>query len=375
MTMIACILNRIFPILLGDLLVSDEVRRDIFMLPSISENIMDYLTEPSRFHPYRLNQKVYILKDNVCVALAGTVSYLKQFLKDLRYFCSSRKTITAEDINVFLKRYNLGSAGEHLSFLIMTVEKEGQDFKVGQFKRGNWRELDSNIYGKVLANGSGAVDFLEGVNRSGTLITGYSENSIEYAVQSNIILISSLLAEERARLHTVKKHWGAGFEMVYFDGRKFTKFDDITYIVNHAKFDENGNIEVPIPAIILHYRYDGDILLITAVAALRGETEVKDTEIIIRYKEFVTNLFIVEPINYGRSIDIEKYKQDTSFTSYRNGMGYIIETEGGKFLPAIFNVGSELKVEYQHLSSVIITMNREINDKLVSAAKEAFPHL
>ena len=55
-------------------------------------------------------------------------------------------------------------------------------------------------------------------------------------------------------------------------------------------------------------------------------------------------------------------------------MGYIFETGGGKHLPASFNVGDDLKVEYTYPSSLVITMKKEINDAVVKAAEEAFRH-
>jgi hypothetical protein len=375
MTMIAYSDKKPFPVILGDLLITSPDKKDSFFVPSISENIMDFLDEPAAFHPYRLNQKTCILKDNVCVAVAGEVAVLKEFLKNLRYFCASRPTITSADMAAFLTSYKLTKTGSAVSFLILVSERLEEEYQLGVFRRGAWRELTTEIFGKVAAAGSGAGTFLEGLQRGTTFKSGYPEDTLEKAIQSNVILIASLLAEERSRLHTVKKHWGAGFEVVYYDGNRFKKLDDITYVINEGKFGPTGEIEnIPVPAIVLHFKYYGDVLVITALAPSSGETRETETEITITYKVFKVNGFLVEPMNFGGTIDLAKIEEQLSFVGTRVAMGYILETEGGKYLPASFNVGDELKVQYVHPSSLVICMKREINDHIVKAAEEAFPN-
>jgi len=73
------------------------------------------------------------------------------------------------------------------------------------------------------------------------------------------------------RLTSVKKHWGAGFEMIYFDGKQFAKLDSITYVNNQGIFDEVGDIpEVPVPGIIRHYKNYGETLIITVFRIHKG---------------------------------------------------------------------------------------------------------
>jgi hypothetical protein len=69
-------------------------------------------------------------------------------------------------------------------------------------------------------------------------------------------MLCKLLASERLTLTSVKKHWGAGFEMIYFDGEQFAKLDSMTYVINQGIFNEVDDIpEVPVPGVILHYKY------------------------------------------------------------------------------------------------------------------------
>jgi hypothetical protein len=186
-------------------------------------------------------------------------------------------------------------------------------------------------------------------------------------------MLCKLLCSERVSLQSVKKYWGAGFEMVYLIRDGFRHFDGITYVINHAIFDNAGDIEIPIPEIIMHYRYAGDTLYITAINPLTGETEEKDNLIIIRYKKFNVRQFVVEPIySTLQEADKQNIHPGLSFTDEIVAMGYVIETHNGDFMPASFNFSHEQVVEYKHNESLVITMQRELNDTVAQKAKEVF---
>src|SRR5215471_9322973 len=95
------------------------------------------------------------------------------------------------------------------------------------------------------------------------------------------IMVSKILSRERATLHTVRKHWGAGFEIVYWTGQKFAKVDDIVYLLNNGIITENGNFDIPVPTLILRYKYHGEILSITCIYSTKGQTQTTESEYII----------------------------------------------------------------------------------------------
>lgn len=299
MTMIACTHNHGTPIIISDLLISDAKRVDNLILPSVSDNIMDYLKAENEYHPVYLSQKIYLLKPNVCIAFAGISFYIKQFLEDISMHCNRFPEVQPEHINTFLKEYDQSEFPEDaVCFLLFVAGMHDGKFGIAQFTRGNGMTFESHDFGKVVAIGSGAMDFLKEVAEAGTLTSQLTPGTIEYAIQINSILIGKILAKERATLHTVNKHWGAGFEQVYFYNGQFNRIDDICYILNQGNLDEHGEIDVPIPAVILYYKYKGNILTITGIAPHNGETEVTDAAIIVRYKSFNITQFIVAPLNY-----------------------------------------------------------------------------
>lgn len=376
MTMIATTENHGIPIILGDLLISSKTKLKEFILPSLSEDIMDYLSDDSSLHPIYLAQKIYILKENICIAFTGSLQIFKQFLEDIVIFCRVHENVDAVKVQDFLINYKLTATHEELSFCIYIAELEGDHIKMSRLFHGNWLKTTSSIFGEVMTSGSGAGDFVNETQQNNSLILSHTKGTAGYALQTNIILLCKMLAAERATLSTVKKHWGAGFEMVYLSKDKFLKMDNIAYIINHSDFDENGNIGIPIPAIILYYKYYEDILTVTVIRPFKGETKKMEEEYIISYKEFKVSQFVIVPINNPiEEEELPSLGNDTSFTSYVNAMGYVIETEGGKFLPASLSIGEDLKIEYKHLESVTITMKHYINDTVAAEAKRMFPVL
>lgn len=375
MTMIACTMNEAAPVVIGDLLISDSIKPDQFIIPTLSEDVLQYLSTDSKLHPLKLFQKIYILKFNVCIAFAGKIFYIKRFLEDISIFCQANDVIDTIKMNSFLEQHQNSESWKHFSFVILVVDKEVDHLGVGRFMHGDWMRVESEIFGEVFAAGSGSLDFLKETKEKVNLRTSYLPEDISYALQVNIILLCKLLASERLTLESVKKHWGAGFEMIYFDKDHFTKLDSITYVINQGIFNDKGDItEVPVPGVILHYKYHDEVLVITVIRTHKGTTHATDTSYVINCKEFSTIQFVVTSIGYSGTEDFDQFMQNASFTSTRTAMGYIIETANGHYLPASFHIGKELEVKYDHPLGVTITMAKEINDILVKAAQTVFPN-
>lgn len=367
--MIACTLNFGIPVIIGDLLLSDKVKPDYFILPSFSENILDYLDESDRF-PVQLSRKIYVITDKVCVGLAGKVVRFKPFLEDLSIFCRAHKNLQPEQLNAFLTEYvNNDPYRDDVHALIYLFYEAGGEQLIGRFVKGSGIEGNVPGFEYLIALGSGAIDFRKEIIEAGTLISRLKPGSLAYAVQLNAILISKILTKERAILHTFKEFWGAGFEMIYIKGGQFTLLDDICYIVNYAN-ESSGGIDFPAPVTAMRYKYYGDVLVITVIQALRGQTEVTDSQVIVTYLDYTVKQFPVLPVNYVDKFNIEAEVKDASFTCYQNGMGYIIETSEGKYMPASFNIGKELSVVYEQGKTLVITMDRQINDTLINESKK-----
>ena len=118
---------------------------------------------------------------------------------------------------------------------------------VSDFNFGNWNAVESEVYNKISANGSGSKGFNEWANAPVKFISSHQKGDIWYAIQSNVSLMAKLMAIERSTLGTIKKNWGAGFELMFYNGTTFVKFDQVCYLIFEAEFDEEGNIGRPLP--------------------------------------------------------------------------------------------------------------------------------
>lgn len=373
MTMIAYTSNFSAPIVLGDILISSANKPNDFHIPVFQEDVFEYLTEPTDYHPIMLSQKIYLIKPNVCVAFAGEVYYIRRFLEDFKIFCNVATDVTSEVIKTFMESHLEDEDWKHFSFLILVCEKKEDHIHVGRFIHGSWLQGRSDVYGDFLASGSGSGDFAEELIKESKMLSGYDKKSYSYALQVNTILLSRLLATERLNLDTIRKHWGAGFEMVYFDKGVFTKLSDITYVINSARFDNNGDLpEIPVPIAILNYKYHGEILVISVIQPIKGTSTVTDTQYIISSEDFKVRQFIVTPLGCeSEEIKLE-VSNNLSFSSHHNAMSYIIKTSTGNYLPANFNIGPELEVKYTHPKNVTITMEKEVLDRLAREIKQVF---
>lgn len=368
--MIACTLNKATPVIIGDLLISSDYKPSKFELPVLNDDVMQYLSANASDHPIRLDQKIYILKENVCIAFAGTVSDIKSFLEDISIFCNAKEDISSIDIRDFLQQHVDSEAWKEISFVLLVVDPQTNHFNLCKILHGQWLRADTTIFGEAWATGSGGEDFLVEASENVELFSTYESNNAEHAIQANLIMISRLLAKERKTLNSVRKHWGAGFEMIYYDGRQFKKIDDITYVINYGNYTDAGEVpQVPIPAIILNYKYHGELLVITVIRCFSGNTIVNDDSYTIVSDNILKRKFIVTPFEFSEDID-QSLGDNYSFTSNLNVMSYILEGQGHYFVPASFNIGRELEIEHLHPNTIKVTMLKPINDRLTAEAKK-----
>jgi hypothetical protein len=366
MTMIAINTNYNVPIIIGDLLITGDEKPGKFILPSIGNDILDQVNQNSSSYPRWLTQKVYILQDNLVIAFAGNGQDIKNFLTDIKLFARIYENVTLEQLTTWLKEYEFED-GNVISFAILFAEKKAEETTLSQILFGNWEKVDSTIYESTVATGTGAEDFLAEASSDQGFTTVHSPGEGSYALQSNIILLAKLLAKERFNLSNIHKHWGGGFEVTYFDGTKFSKIDELVYLIFQARQEEDGNLSIPIPALLMHYEYVEEVLLITVLDMHKGQTEEIAEQLIATSQNFSVTRFVVTPFDYAGEINLGKFQLDTSFEVNRIAMGYIVETSKGTILPASFYTGEGMQITYKHVDDLKIVMDRRLNDNVVNS--------
>ncbi|TYZ14190.1 hypothetical protein FY528_00195 [Hymenobacter lutimineralis] len=262
MTLISCTSNFSYPIVIGDILTSsNEVEKEL-EIPVFLDGVNSRLSEDQELFPYRLRQKIYIIKDYLVVALAGLEYEMKVFLEELKNNFKYLD-LTIENLHSFLKYFDFEEFKDS-SALILFAEKKIEGVLIHTLNIGKWRKNNSSLYEEVLACGSGAEYFVKESMFEMNISAEGDHNMLNRAISLNYILLARILVQERVSLETIKKNWGAGFEMIYFNGDKFTKMDDVTYIIWNGKMDlSNGNYEFS-PLLIMNFKYHNELLVITS---------------------------------------------------------------------------------------------------------------
>lgn len=377
MTLIACTLNYKKPFIIGDLLVSSTDADKSIQLPSNTIDINKFL-KPKSSHAVGLYQKIYIINNNVCVALAGNVYEMTEFLKEFTRRCAYYDNITEQDIHSFIEEYDKENLFANSAFYIMLMFREGTQITVRQFwyPPEHWNTVKSEIFEEVSACGSGKDDFLyQAAEKQHFSDATFEKGNIHRAVAFNLSLIAKFLAIERVSLHTINKNWGGGFETILFDGSKFIKLDQVAYVACYAQFDSAGNIGLPQPQLIIYYEYYKDVLFMSSIEVKRWNVEETGDSIILTSNHYSADLHMAPRLDLPAGSVIE-LPPHFSFQTRRVALGYTLITPGNVILaPASFLEDNGVSVQYEDKQFIRLVLKRQINDLIAKTAKEVFPNL
>ncbi len=318
MTLIANTINYSFPIIVGDILMSTNFERKNISIPTFLKGIDALLPPEQKLFPYSLRQKIYVITDNLVIGFAGIEYQIKLFLEDIRIFFRAQKCDTAS-IYKFFDEYDYSNF-DGSSYLAIYSEETNKGILINKKHRGQWTISESPTFQGIIANGSGAQDFIEHARTKYHAANFGDNNPLQKAIALNYINLCNLLSIESLSLTTLKKYWGAGFEMIYFDGKKFIKMDDIMYVIWKGFVDLDSEKYKVEPFLAMNYQYFDDTLLITAT----------DFKLVERYG--------VPPIDRNiKDIDISVFPNKPNFQSSKICSSYVLELSNGKIsTPAFF---------------------------------------
>ncbi|MES2648096.1 MAG: hypothetical protein V4717_14560 [Bacteroidota bacterium] len=376
MTLIASTLNYNRPFLLGDLLISSRGTTKSIQLPTNTIDVTQYL-DTNTLLAVDLNQKVYIINENVAIALAGVVTEMTEFLKEFTIRCSYYEPIDEAGIRKFIEEYDYLNKFNKSSFFILLMKPEGNLISVKQFwyPEEPWKMTKSEIFEEVYACGTGKDDFLHNTTEQQQFDASSDKGDILRAIAANLGFIAKLLAVERFSLHTIKKNWGGGFETICFDGKSFIKIDEIAYVINYAQFDEDGNLDLPFPQLIQYYKYYKDTLFIVAIEVKKWERFENETEIVLTSNDCRVDIFPVSRLDLPVGCAIQS-PPNFSFLTHRLAMGYALITKDNKiFAPSLFMESNNMKVTYEDRKYVELIIDKRMSDLIRSKAKEVYPNI
>lgn len=276
-------------------------------------------------------QKIFILKDNCAIGFAGDTDNIKLFLEDLRVFVRANDTLTAKALQGFIDNYGLDEFDKPIYFILSIVEKSGSKLTHQIIKYGAIRTRETNAFGEVIAIGSGADDFLNAA-KSYDDAGGPPPRSFKQAIERTQSLVTELFTldhyTEKYRLH----HWGTGIETVFFDGKKFKRFENVAYLFSlvqrvNGVWQFTGRFEV------VYYRYIGDFLCVLVVEGQVGKQRQLGNKLIVEIPLSAAKINIVSPLGSDKVFNGRNISKLISFECDRVSTGnmLVIVPDGADF--------------------------------------------
>lgn len=382
------------PFIISDLLWSSDSVAVPAIVPGMAPGYEKLLSKDEKTKPERLAQKMYVVSDKICIVFCGLSDEINIFIEVFKNTFPSSATISNDRIHQFLRAYRLENNFKDSAFFITYIENrstggvtvnqfhcplETHTIDVRQFKidEDKWNILEENIYEKTSACGSGTGGFLNLIQQPVEFESQFPKGHFMRALQTNTCLITKLLSLQITANYTLPEHWGGGFEAAYYDGRKFRKVDKIAYVFCHGQFTPEGDIDTPIPRIIMYYRYIRNILYITTLEVYKYLIEESDTSITFTsdYGQYQQKIFEVPGIEV-ENLNSIPMPSDFSFRCKTVAVGYSLITPGNTiFNPAFFNLGPPVSINFQQKKRLKIVFDKKITEDVRRASQSRYPRL
>ncbi len=373
MTVIASTSNYGYPIIIGDLLISAEADRSIG-LPTTSTDIDIFVNKTRKYKPVTLFRKIYVIKPNLVVGLAGSVLQMKYFLNELEMRSRLYDSFSKSELVTFLDEYPLENFDQSAALIHLAdnSSENPDDWNHIVYRFGNWMESASNLFEKVMATGSGLEEFVHQATTDGTLFTGFKQHSFRHALSVNINHIVKLLGAEHISLYNIEENWGAGYEIAYFNGDSFNLLDGITYLICDIPIDQNGDLNYISPKTIMHYEYYNQDLHIQAFEVQLSKVARGENSELITSDDFINKHFRVLPINFDHN-GLEQQFIPGNFRSQKIAICFnIIIDDKSFFTPTLFAERPDISISYNGEDNLTITLPNDLLSKIKTTAKEAF---
>lgn len=265
------------PIFVSDILLSAEAPTDKdLILPTVGP-AKDVAIKNDKYGMVALGQKVAILNNNLVVSASGTAIYYRVFAKYLREQYELNKQYNPGEFMDFFQTYitdeNTRRDLREIDVIGSHVTESG-----GRQTANNWFfsaehdapppvNYESQLFGEVLAYGSGASSHIETVRSVQSFKDQkYSANPHLNEVLKTFLPVGKYLAKEViSGTGKLEENWGGGYEITDFANGRFHKLNDILYVIVDVVFRNNCQ-QADLKVIkLLKMHYEGEHLFVRSV--------------------------------------------------------------------------------------------------------------
>ena len=358
MSLIAYTLNYGKPAIIGDLLTTSEDEGSV-LIPTIQGDAREAVKATNGVRSHEMRQKIYVLRPDMCIALAGNVYEMSLFLKEIKIYCSYSEAVSKTSIEKFLSIYDLDRNFQQSSFLILINERgETGDFKINHLKYGEWVNKSTKLFEDSFVCGTGCNAFSEHMSKLDIQVGGSIVNdSLYHAIANNVRLLTRIMVNERISLNTILNEWGAGFELIYLDKDSFLKLDNISYLITTGEINKSDVSFTP--KRLMHYKYYGDFLCVYAFEINSYQTEYINNTVVITCKDYQVFPFIIKPVD-GVNKMSRGVLPDLFFQTDKVAVGQFIEVSNEQLINSYFTKGDTTHMKYNHQEGIKIVLPAEL---------------
>ena len=243
---------------MGDLLFSSEESDGVIDIPTFVKGVDQRVAKLQGSRPATMKRKLYVINDNLCVALGGREDEMFTFLRKLKAFFAD------PDFQISELTEFMNAPDEERSHLIAIVVAcipgaERHDFRA--FFIGPMKRLDNERYQQIIAAGTGVNQFFEFVSSNPKFDTDINNDDAFLVLHQ--YLMSYWLGQEVVSTESLLNRWGGGFEMIYFENNRFMMLEEYTVVLLQGKIGKNVKLD-PAPFNTIIFYYQQDVLMIRA---------------------------------------------------------------------------------------------------------------
>ncbi|MBK6937450.1 MAG: hypothetical protein IPH18_11625 [Chitinophagaceae bacterium] len=322
---------------------------------------------------------MYVIQPNICICAAGDIYSLKLILEDFRNFCKWKSNdgnqwLTSEVVQEFFSSYDQDVLDKIVLGIAVAKDKENGFIFTPDKHKSFWQGGGSEDFGAVLAAGSGAQQYLEHISWHKQVGSSHKPGDFMYAKQVNFSFVTKFLCKENRTLKSLEDYWGGFLETCYFNGDSFEKAGNVAFVICDSETDQDGNMSIPIPRLVICSQYIDNVLYLTTVQALDFEIKQSEESICYVSKNYTKTLFAVEEIDTKNSASALTQDDNLSFATGKIALGIDVKIDSQTYLPtSAYTEGEDVKVEFVDGEYIEMIWPVHLQDKQAETIKQYYP--
>lgn len=256
MTLIASFVTNGIPIIIGDLLVSNEigVGDDDFSTPTI-HNVNKHIKDRGLLRVSGITQKV-LTTGKICMACAGGYYHARELISHIHNQCNE-KNITSVQYNSILDNYPICDL-KNINVISYFYDGKG-------FERRNIQTPIFELEGldDVQVAGSGTPAFIQNIEQvinNGKAVGKHT--NLDTTVGHALSFTSWAFCRQIMSGVGILEGWGGGFEIAYLNNGRFEKLNNLLFLLWKVNEKKNGDLIIQSMPLFIKSEYQGDILRI-----------------------------------------------------------------------------------------------------------------